>query len=66
MRRRDDAGDAGVKRKLQDDAPHRRRRLLDGAHQPRRRLVQQEADQQEREVEDVQVQRVQRSPACMK
>ena len=47
----DDAGDAGVERKLQDDAPHGRRRLLHRAHQPRRRPVQQEADEQEREVE---------------
>ena len=60
MRRGDDAGDAGVERKLQDHAPHRRRRVLHRAHQPRRRPVQQEAEQQEREVQDVEVQRVQR------
>ena len=44
VRRRDDAGDAGVERELQDDAPHRRRRVLHGVHQPRRRAVQQEAE----------------------
>ena len=33
----DHAGDAGIERKLQDDAPDRRRRVLHRAHQPRRR-----------------------------
>ena len=60
VRRGDHAGDAGVERKLQDDAPDGRRRVLDGAHQPRRRSVQQNAEQQKREVQDVQVERVQR------
>ena len=60
MRRGDDAGDARVERELQDHAPHRRRRCLHGVHQPRRRAVEQEPDEQERQVEDVEVERVQR------
>ena len=53
VRRRDDRRDARVERKLQDHAPHRRRRRLDRVHQPRRRPMQQNPDDQEREIEDV-------------
>ena len=55
----DDAGDACVERELEDDAPHRGRRLLHRAHQTRRRLVQQEAEHQERQVQDIEIERVQ-------
>ena len=60
MRGRDDAGDPGVERELEDDAPDGGRRGLHGVHQPRRRAVQQEAEQEEAEVDDVQVDGVQR------
>ena len=56
----DDARDAGIERELEDDAPNGRRRRLHGVHQARRRFVQQETEEQKGEVDDVQVDRVQR------
>ena len=66
VRGRDDAGDAGVERELEDDAPDRRRRRLHRVHQPRRRAVQQDAEQEEREVDDVEVEAFSGSAACAK
>ena len=54
------AGDAGVERELEDDAPDGRRRVLHGVHEARGRVVQQETEEQESEVDDVEVERVQR------
>ena len=62
----DDAGNARVERKLQDDAPHGRRRGLHGVHQARGCAVQQQPDQQERQVDDIEVERVERVAACLK
>ena len=56
----DDPRDAGVERELEDDTPHGRRRALHGVHEARGSFVQQETEEQKGEVDDVEVDRVQR------
>jgi hypothetical protein len=53
MRRRDDRRNTRIERKLQDHAPHRGRRRLHRIHQTRRSLMEQDAYHQERKVDDV-------------
>ena len=58
--RGNDPRDARIEWELEDDAPDGRRRTLHGVHQARRSFVQQKTEEQKSEINDVQVDRVQR------
>src|SRR4051812_22513587 len=60
MRGGNDACDACVEGELQDDAPDCGRGVLHRMHEAGGRFVQEKSEEQEREVDDVEINRVQR------